>query len=124
MLAVQAVLPPEQISVGMAVLSFSQIFGSAVLLTVSNTIFDSSLQKKLAEFLPNIDPLKIIAAGAVGMHEIVSDAELPKVREAYSESINNVFYLATASGILIFFLAWGMGWKDIRQKKKPEPADV
>ncbi len=98
---------------------FSQTFGGAIFLTVAQTIFSNSLSVKIAEYLPNIDAGKVISAGATGMHDVVAEADLPGVLLAYADSVDHVFYLVTASGVLVFAVSWGMGWTDIREKKKP-----
>ncbi len=69
LLAVQAVLPEAQISVGLALVVFAQTFGGAIFLTIAQTIFTNSLRDKMIEYLPNTDVRPILAAGATGGQE-------------------------------------------------------
>lgn len=108
----------------MAVLIFAQTFGGAVLLCVGNTIFNNNLRTKLFDYVPGLNVQAVITAGANGFREVVTAAQLPGVLRAYSDSIDLVFWLGVASAICIFGLAWGMGWNDIREKKKPAPAEA
>lgn len=89
------------------------------MLCVGNTIFNNNLRTKLFDYVPGLDVQAVIAAGANGFRQVVTTAQLPNVLRAYSDSIDLVFWLGVASACVIFVLAWGMGWNDIREKKKP-----
>lgn len=117
LLAVQAVLPQDQIPVSMAFLIFSQTFAGAVFLTIANTIFANNLVTKLRENVPGIDVRRVLAAGANGFRDVVTEDQLPGVLSAYADSLARIFYLPVAAAIAMFFLAWGMGWNDVREKK-------
>ncbi|KAK0710044.1 major facilitator superfamily-domain-containing protein [Lasiosphaeria miniovina] len=120
MIAIQKVLPQSKISVAMALLVFAQTFGSAVFLTISQTIFSNSLSKYVAEYAPNVNFGKLLAAGATGVHGVVSDADLPGVLLAYANSVDRVFYFCVAAAVAAFCAAWGMGWHDLRVKHESE----
>ncbi len=99
----------------MAILIFTQTLGGAVFLNIANTIFDSSLRSKLLEHVPSLDLDKIIAAGANGFRPLVSADELPGVLQSYSDSLALVFWISVATACCVCVLAWGMGWKDLRE---------
>ncbi|KAK0609908.1 major facilitator superfamily-domain-containing protein [Bombardia bombarda] len=122
--AVQTVLTPDEISVGMALVIFSQTFGGAIFLAVAGTIFNNSLRELLLEYVPGIDPAALAKAGASGIRDVVSPEDLPAALDAYAKSISRTFYLGLASGILIIATAWGMGWHDIRAKKAVEDGEA
>ncbi|KAK3360512.1 putative MFS multidrug transporter [Lasiosphaeria hispida] len=117
LLAVQAVLPQAQISVGMALVIFTNTFGGAIFLTVAQTIFTNSLRSHIEQYVPTIDIEQVLAAGASGIREVVSEADLPGVLRAYSDSVDHVFYLLVAASVCGFVAGWGMGWNDLRKKK-------
>ncbi|WQF78923.1 Putative MFS transporter superfamily [Colletotrichum destructivum] len=121
-IAVQANLPPEQISMGMSFVTFSQFMGSAVALSTGNAIFVGALKQDLPRYSPNVDVAAVLGAGATGFRTVVSEYELPGVLEAYVSSINKEFYLSLGFAIASFGFAWGMGWKDIRPPKQPGQA--
>ncbi|KAF6806037.1 MFS multidrug transporter [Colletotrichum sojae] len=122
-IAVQANLPPEQISVGISFITFSQFMGSAVALAIGNAIFVSALKQELPQFAPNVDPAVVIEAGATGFRKAVAQNDLPGVLLAYVTSIDREFYLSLGLAIASFCFAWGLGWKDIRPNKKPPKTD-
>ncbi|KAK2059573.1 major facilitator superfamily transporter [Colletotrichum caudatum] len=115
-IAVQANSAPSRLPVAMATLIFLQTFGSAVSLTVAAVIFSEGLGANLAKYAPSVDAKTVLDAGGTGFRTVVSQADLPGVLTAYSTSINEVFYLLAALGVVTFALAWGMGWVDIRKK--------
>ncbi|KAJ5636568.1 uncharacterized protein N7484_009881 [Penicillium longicatenatum] len=122
-IAIQNALHPTQLSVGMAVLMFTQTLSGAVFLTLANVIFDAGLKSLLPKDAPNADAAAIIAAGATGFRSAVSSEDLPGVLTAYAKSIDYVFYATAGLGVVMFLIAFGMGWKDVRKKKtSPESA--
>jgi hypothetical protein len=54
----------------------------------------------------------------------VSDQNLPGVLKAYANSVDHVFYLVAAMGVVAFTFSFGMGWKDIRKKKPAAEQEV
>lgn len=44
--------------------------------------------------------------------------ELEGLLVAYSNAVDHVFYLLAAIGVVGFVFSWGIGWKDVRGKKK------
>lgn len=108
----------------MAILVFFQTFSGAVFLTIAQTIFTNILRARLGLYAPSVNPDRVIAAGATGIGEVVPPADIPGVLHAYSDGVNNVFYLAVAAGAAGFIASWGMGWIDIRKKKQPTTGDV
>jgi hypothetical protein len=120
----QAVVKPADIPVGQAFLSFSQLIATAVFLVVGNTVFGELLRSRLADYAPNVNADAVIGAGATAFRNFVTPADLPGVLMAYAKAVTSTFYLASAAAALAFLSAWGMGWVDIRKKKKSVNGDV
>ncbi|WPG99119.1 Hypothetical protein R9X50_00193000 [Acrodontium crateriforme] len=119
LVAVQNTIAPAQIPTAMALIMFSQTFFGALFLSFSDTIFTNSLRSLLHQDAPNVDAQAVIKAGAYGFRQIVKPELLSGVLNAYSGSIDRIFYLCASLATGCFFLAWGMGWVDIREKKQP-----
>ena len=107
-----------QIAIAMSLVMFSQTIGGAVFLTIANTIFTQSLATELPKYAPDVDPQVIVNAGATAIRSVVSPKDLGGVLIAFSKAFDHIFYLNAAAGVACFVFAWGMGWKDIRQKKQ------
>ncbi|KAH1671062.1 hypothetical protein KXV68_004814 [Aspergillus fumigatus] len=118
MIAVQNAVLPDELSTAMAILTFSQTIGAAIFLAAAEVIFSHGLRSTIPKYAPTVDSERVIAAGATGFRRIVSEASLPGVLVAYSKSIGHVFYLIAALSVLQFFLAWGMGWKNVSKPKE------
>ncbi|KAH1497862.1 hypothetical protein KXX42_002013 [Aspergillus fumigatus] len=118
MIAVQNAVLPDELSTAMAILTFSQTIGAAIFLAAAEVIFSHGLRSTIPKYAPTVDSERVIAAGATGFRRIVSEASLPGVLIAYSKSIGHVFYLIAALSVLQFFLAWGMGWKNVSKPKE------
>lgn len=104
----------------MAILVFCQTFGGALFLALAETDFTSSLKKALPIYAPNVSTETVIKAGATYVRTVVPKADLPGVLEAYNEAVSHTFYLAAAATVMLFFLAWGMGWKKVSKPKKKQ----
>jgi hypothetical protein len=118
--AVQNTLPPTQAPIGMSMIMFTGMLGGALFLSFSATIFTHSLRQQIPIQDPQVDAQAIIAAGATEFRKILSPSDLGGVLIAYAKSIDRVFYLITAFTAVSFFLAFGLGFKDIREKKVPK----
>ncbi|KFY10184.1 hypothetical protein V491_07779 [Pseudogymnoascus sp. VKM F-3775] len=97
--AVQNVLPPEKIPVGMSTLVFCQIFGGAVFLSVAQTIFSGGLLSALAKYAPSVDAKKVVEAGATAIKSVVKPEQVAGVIESYNHAVNRNFYLSAGCGV-------------------------
>jgi hypothetical protein len=118
--AVQNTLPPAQAPLALSLVMFTGMIGGALLLSFSATIFTQSLRKLIPRYDSGADAQAIIAAGATEFRKILDPSELGGILIAYAKSIDRVFYLITALSAVSFFLAFGLGFKDIRAKKVPK----
>ncbi|KAL4792163.1 major facilitator superfamily domain-containing protein [Aspergillus venezuelensis] len=122
-IAIQNLLPPEKIPVGIAFMIFCQNFAGAVFVVVGEVIFTQELVKEIVKYAPSVSVEAAEAAGASAdsVRALVPEGspELAGVLMAFSNSVNKVFYLLMALCLLGFVAAFGMGWVDIRKNKKP-----
>lgn len=127
-ISIQNDLTEEQLSVGMAMTIFAQNFAGAVLMVLATTIFNQSLGTELATHVPSISAEAVSQAGGsvagVRMLAQPGTAEMDAVLLAFANSIDKVFYLMVACAAITFLAAWGVGWKDTRQKKAKEKEEV
>ena len=89
------------------------------MLAIANAVFDNKLKSELNAHVPPRVVEAVIAAGAWGVRMVTPLADLPAAIAAYSEGVDSTFYIAVAGGALMFLVSFGIGWKDIRPKKKP-----
>ncbi|KAK2595088.1 hypothetical protein QQS21_007173 [Conoideocrella luteorostrata] len=116
-MTIQAVVEPERLPSGMAVVIFAQSLGPAIVLVLCNVIFVNSLRPQMREHAPGVDPEAVIRAGATGFRSFVVSSDLAGVLKAYSNSIDLTFYLGAAVASACALVLWGMGWHDLRKKQ-------
>uniref|UniRef100_A0A0D2XZ47 Major facilitator superfamily (MFS) profile domain-containing protein n=1 Tax=Fusarium oxysporum (strain Fo5176) TaxID=660025 RepID=A0A0D2XZ47_FUSOF len=120
-IAIQANTSADVTPIAMAILTFSQTFGSAIFITAANVIFTHELRNELVARLPDINADMIIDAGAGAVSEVVSGADLPQVLWSYSRGVRATFLLAVGTSCAMVLSSFGMGWKDIRKKPASSP---
>ncbi|KAG7286456.1 hypothetical protein NEMBOFW57_008767 [Staphylotrichum longicolle] len=119
-IAVQASLNHADIAMGNSIVMFAQSLGTAILLAVSDTLFEGGLESELPKHAPLVDSSAVMAAGATHFRDIVSAQDLPGVLVAYSLAIDRVFYLAAGISGLAVFTSLFLGWVNIRHPQRPE----
>lgn len=124
LVSMQHSLSPTEATLGIALMMFSGMLCGAIFLSVSALIFTNSLRTLLPLDAPQVNAEAVIVAGATGFRSFLDPAQLGNVLRAYSKSIDRVFYLVAAASAAAFFVSFGLGWKDIRPKKKTAESKV
>ena len=120
LIAIQANTPPPLVAIATATMVFCQTFSGAMFIAIANTIFTSTLKKELTNRIPTMNAEDIVKAGATGVRDVVKPESLLAAQMSYSKAFQSVFYFVVGLAVCMFVVAWGIGWKDIRKKKKGE----
>lgn len=112
-----ALIPEIDLPIASGIGVFFQFLGGAIFLGIAENIFVSGLKDGLALYAPDLNSDLIVRVGAVGLHQVVSDIDLPRVVLAYNDAIMGVFYLGVAGGCLAFFFSFGMKWASVKDKQ-------
>lgn len=113
-LAVQTVLPPGDLSIGVALIFFSQQLGGAVFTTVGQTILSNLLVSKLAG-IPGINPEEVVKQGATDLIKIVPSQDIDLVICIYDYTLTKIFLAAMGLAFAALLCAAGMEWKTIKK---------
>ncbi|KAG0649221.1 Roquefortine meleagrin synthesis T, partial [Hyphodiscus hymeniophilus] len=119
--AAQTVLSRKDVSIGAALMMFSQTLGGAVFISVANNLFDSRLSQNLAD-IPGLVIGSVASIGATDLRKLVPANLLPQVLVGYNDALRATFYLVTALACCTVFGAAAMEWKSVkegRQKRAP-----
>lgn len=116
--ALQTVLPLQDISIGIAIITFAQSLSGAVFISIAQTVFENRLVASIAEHAPKVNPDALIKAGATNLSERVSKDILPSVLNAYNVAVTQTFYVSVAAAILSFVGAGLVQWKSMRRPQK------
>jgi MFS family permease len=116
MLVIQTVLPEEDVPMGVAIVSLSQMLWSSVMVAIAQPIFEGELRSALRERLPGSDLEARINSGARDLASSYSVEQLSVVIAAYSDAIVKVFYITVALSCLAFPCAVLIRWKSMKGK--------
>lgn len=114
MIAVQGTVDVEDVPVATAITMFFNQAGASIFLTVSQAVFLNKLLPQLQSINSNISKQDIITAGATGLKQLVTDAQLPDVLVAYARSLDGVFHVAAAITAVGAVTALGVEWKRLK----------
>lgn len=120
-MAVQNLVPANQISTAMAIVIFTQNLGGGAFLVAANAIFNNGLRKQLEQraSIIKLDPNVIIERGALSVRKLgLSTSQLAAVLESYATSVDHVMYLGVGVAASTLAFSWGLGMKNILEVKK------
>jgi hypothetical protein len=83
-IAVQTVLPLEDVPVGTACVIFFQSLGGALFISVGQTVFQNGIIRGTRTYAPDVNPHLLLRAGATEIRNKVGKSDqLPQVLRAY-----------------------------------------
>jgi hypothetical protein len=115
-LAIQTVLPREDISTGIAINFFVQQLGGAVFTSVGQSILTNLLVSQLAA-VPGFDSRLVVNEGATKLWENAPPEYVDVIVEAYNYACRHIFYAAMGLAFASFLCAFGMEWRSIKKGK-------
>ncbi|KXT06987.1 hypothetical protein AC578_7252 [Pseudocercospora eumusae] len=122
LIAVQAVLPNEQVAEGTAIIIFIQTLGGSIFIAIAQNVFNSKLQANIISSGVPLNPGLVLSEGATGLVDAVPAQYLAPLRKAYNDAIINTFYVALASACLSIVGSVLIPWINLKNVKKTETA--
>ncbi|KAH7372287.1 major facilitator superfamily domain-containing protein [Pyrenochaeta sp. MPI-SDFR-AT-0127] len=116
LIAVQSVLSAADTPIGIATVTFFQMFGGSLFAALSQTIFNEQLLKELMKNAPSVNIQALLAAGTIGIHKVASLEQLPGVLQSYNVALMDTFYLAAATSAAGFVFALWLPWISVKSK--------
>ncbi|KAL2154287.1 hypothetical protein VTH82DRAFT_2963 [Thermothelomyces myriococcoides] len=114
--AVQTVLPEEDIAIATAAVVASQSLGAAVFLSVGNSVFQGELIRATAAgLLDSVDIKKLIDAGAASFRHLVPAENLPTMLEIYNAALIKVFIVSVPLGALAGIISCFIEYKSVKK---------
>lgn len=118
----QAVLPKEEVSIGIAIVNLFSFLGGSVLVTAGQALLEDELYKRLSPLIPNLDRTSLANGGATTVRDLVPMDQLPAVLVAYNGSMRDIWYLGLGAACLGFIATCFFEWKSVKDtKKKGDP---
>jgi MFS family permease len=115
-LAMQTVLPRDDVPIGIAIMFFTQQLGGAVFTSVGQSILSNLLVAQLTG-VPGLDPQGIVMQGATNLFEAVPIEFVPLVIEAYNYACTRIFLAGMGLAFGALLSAFGMEWRSIKKGK-------
>ncbi|KAJ3946368.1 uncharacterized protein N0V96_004729 [Colletotrichum fioriniae] len=120
-LAVQAVLPKEDVSTGVSISFFAQQLGAAIFVSVGQSILSNLLVSELSG-IPGLSAQAIVNTGATNLHTVVPAQFLDVVVRAYNYACTRIFLAGMGLSLATLICALFMEWKNIKKNKKQQRA--
>lgn len=117
LVAIQAVLSAKDTPVGIAIVTFHQMFGSAFFVALSQTVFNEQLLKQLAKNVPEANVGALLAAGTARLREAVPPEQLHGVLISYNRALLDPFYVGAGISALATFCSLGIQWVNVKGKE-------
>jgi MFS family permease len=118
LVAVQTVLPQEDVAVGTACAVLFQSLGGAVFIAVGQTLFERGLVRGLRAHAPRVDPGVVLGGGATRLREALAregmEEALPAVLEAYMAGLVDVFRMSAACAAAAVVTACCFEWRSVK----------
>ncbi|KAF2724191.1 MFS general substrate transporter [Polychaeton citri CBS 116435] len=115
LMVVQTVLPDNEVPIGTAIINFSQTLGGALSVSVASNLFDNRLVSELSKAVPDLDPSRLVIAGATKIRDLVPAESLPDVLQAYNAALVQTFRVPMALAALSVLGALAVEWRSVRQ---------
>ncbi|KAF2796480.1 MFS general substrate transporter [Melanomma pulvis-pyrius CBS 109.77] len=114
-LAIQVVLPKQDVATGTALLSLCQTLGGAVFVAVGQNVFIDKFTTSL-EHIGGLDPARVVSSGATDLKTAIPLALQQRVLEAYNTSLTHGPFLAAVFvACLSVPSALGMEWRSVKE---------
>ncbi|KAK1996713.1 major facilitator superfamily transporter [Colletotrichum falcatum] len=109
-IAVQVVLPGDDMPTACALVVFHRLLGGAVGLSIASNLFSQELSRGLAGAPAGgaVDAGAVRYAGASGLASAVPAADLPLVRGIFGRAVSRAFVLPIAAAGISLLLSFGM----------------
>lgn len=123
-IAVQTVLPEEDVSIGTSLVVFARSLGGAIFVSVGQNIFSNHIVSGMLARVPELDPSIVLECGATDLQQTISQATSGQanvvacVLEIYNDAIVQTFVVALVLACVSIIGALGVEWRTV--KSSPE----
>ncbi|RAR05991.1 MFS general substrate transporter [Stemphylium lycopersici] len=117
LVAVQTVLPANDIPIGTAIMMFCQTLGGALFISVGQNVFTNQLIKNLASIVPDLDASLVLNTGATELKHAIDPEYISGVLVAYNKTLTQTFYVSVACAALSIIGAAFVEWKSMKGKQ-------
>ncbi|KAF2093518.1 major facilitator superfamily transporter [Rhizodiscina lignyota] len=115
--AVQTSLPPNDATIGLAIIMFAQQFGPAVFISAAQSILTNRLEENLPVLGSGLNVTSIENMGLTDLKMHMGAEKLQEVLSGFDHSLAQTWYLSVALGCMTMVGSLGMEWKSVKKEK-------
>ncbi len=115
-LALQTILSPKDLPLGIATNTFGATMGNAVWIVVSATLFQNRLVSEVAAHSPSVNATLLSHAGLSEIADLVGSDRLRDVLLGYDEAVTQTLYLPVGLAVATIFGTGLMEWRSMKKK--------
>lgn len=114
--AMQTILAPGDISMGIAIIQFGQDVGPAVFVTYAQAIVTKRLTVDLGKYAPSLDAKALQTMGLADLKAHVGKENLEGALLGYDKAVTQTFYLPLALTCVSMLGSLSMEWRPVKKK--------
>lgn len=116
----------RDIPIGTSIIVFGQTIGSAIVLSVGESVFQNQLKNNIESYLGIVvkDAHSLMTEGTAQIEATLTPDQLPALRDAVSKSLTQTFYVALAMAGLSIIGSLAMEWKSVKKIAKEQEAEA
>lgn len=114
--AVQTILKPKDVPIGIAVVGFGGGIGAAVFICAAAALFQNRLDEAVQQVDPTINADWLRGIGLSEIEKYLSPARLKEVLTGYDTAVVQTLYLPLALIILTIIGSAAMEWRSVKKK--------
>lgn len=111
------ILGLDDVSIGMAIISFGGGVGTAVCISASATLFQNRLVEEISSYAPGGNTTAISGSGLSDIREIIGERRLRAALTGYDHAIVQTLYMPLALAILTLVGSAAMEWPSVKKKR-------
>jgi MFS family permease len=122
-IAVQTVLEPKDVPMGVSLVFFCQQLGGAIFVSVGQNVFDNKLIAGVTSVVEGLNPHTIVNTGATDLRDAVPATGLYEVLVAYNEALRWVFIVGVIMACLSALGSFTLEWRSVKDEQGPTLED-
>lgn len=115
---VTTVLPPADVSIGVALVGFAGGIGSALFLSTSASLFQSRLKAEISAFAPGTNITMIEKTGLSDIRKAVGQERLASVLAGYDNAVLQTMYYPLGLTLATILASVSMEWVSVKKKRE------
>ncbi len=115
--AIATVLSSDDVSIGMAVISFGGRMGTAICISASATLFQNRLAKEISSYAPGVNATAISQSGLSDLRKIIGEDRLRAALTGYDHAVVQTLYMPLALALLTLVGSAAMEWPSVKKKR-------